>query len=127
MARLPVRVLIADDHEMVRRGLADYLEAFQDLEVVGEARNGEEALGMCDDVRPDVVITDLNMPIMDGIEVTQRIMQKYRGIKVIVVTSSMDESRQQEAVRAGAVRCIKKDGNYYELPDIIMEACATTR
>jgi NarL family two-component system response regulator LiaR len=123
MARCPVRILIADDHEMVRRGLVSFLEAFPDLEIVGEAENGEEALKLCSAGRPDVVITDLNMPVMDGVEVTRRIMQEYPGIKVIVVTGSLDESKQQEAIRAGAVRCVQKDNGYHELPDIVLAAC----
>jgi len=123
MARFPVRVLITDDHEMVRGGLASFLEAFPDLEIVGEAGNGEEALVLCSAVRPNVVITDLNMPFMDGVEVTRRIMQEYPGIKVIVVTGSLDENKQEEAIQAGAVRCIQKDNGYHELPDIILAAC----
>jgi DNA-binding NarL/FixJ family response regulator len=123
MAQFPVRVLIADDNEMVRTGLASFLDAFPHLEIVGEAENGEEVLVMCRVVKPDVLITDLNMPIMDGIKLTQHIMQEHPVIKVIVVTASLDENRQDEALQVGAVMCIQKDSAFHELPDIILKVC----
>lgn len=124
MAQFTVRVLIADDHEMVRSGLASFLNGFPGLEIVGMAGDGEETLGLCNALRPDVLITDLYMPVMDGVEVTRRVLHEHPETKVIVISGSLDESRRQDAFRAGAVMCLQKDNAYRDLPDLILEVCS---
>ena len=92
----PIRVMIVDDHGMVRKGLAAYLLNEDDLELVGEASNGREALHLCAEVRPYVVLIDVVMPDMDGIAATRAIRQNYPEVRVIVLTNFGDE----EIVRA---------------------------
>ena len=120
----PIRVCIADDHEMVRTVLASFLNSFPELAVVGAAADGCEALNICSQANPDVLITDLNMPGMDGITLTRCILQAHARIKVIVITSSLDGDKQREAIQAGAARCIQKDNTYGSLPGMIRELCA---
>src|ERR1700733_367123 len=91
-----IKVLIIDDHTMVRRGLIALLESCDDFEVVGDTADGRMALSLCGAYQPDVVITDLLMPLMDGINVTRLIRSKFPGIQVVVLTSSVDETIVQE-------------------------------
>jgi two-component system, NarL family, response regulator LiaR len=103
------RVLVADDHAMVRRGLATVLMAFDDLQLVGEARNGIEALELCKTARPDVVLMDLLMPEMDGVEATRAIRERYPAIQVIVLTSLNEYDYVRRALAAGAESCLFKN------------------
>ena len=104
-----IRVLLAEDHAMVRAGLAELLENRDDIEVVGEASNGSEAVDRAVDVEPDVVLMDLSMPEMDGIEATRRIAAALPGTNVVVLTSFSDRERILEALDAGAVGYLLKD------------------
>ena len=88
----PVRVLLVDDHTMVRRGLATFLKAFDDLLLAGEAATGEAAIQLCGRLMPDVVLMDLVMPGMDGVETTRLIRQKYPTVKVIALTNSLSSN-----------------------------------
>src|ERR671924_677611 len=90
MSKNRIRVLIVDDHGVVRSGLAAFLKAFDDLELVGEAANGRDALHLCAQVRPDVVLMDLMMPEMDGAAAVRAIRQQYPRIQVIALTSSRE-------------------------------------
>jgi DNA-binding NarL/FixJ family response regulator len=98
----PLRILVVDDHDDFRRGLQALLEATANLEVVGVATNGETAVSMCLDLQPDVVLMDLHMPRLNGIEATERIVQSSPHIGVLVVTMMEDEESVFAAVRAGA-------------------------
>ena len=98
----PLRILVVDDHDDFRRGLPALLEATANLEVVGVATNGETAVSMCLDLQPDVVLMDLHMPRLNGIEATERIVQSSPHIGVLVVTMMEDEESVFAAVRAGA-------------------------
>ncbi|HEY4690566.1 MAG TPA: response regulator transcription factor [Anaerolineae bacterium] len=105
----PVRVLIVDDHEIVREGLQTLLSEESDVEVVGEAANGEEALRLAADLNPEVILMDLVMPGLDGIEVTRRMQATSPASRVLVLTSFADDRRVREAIQAGAIGYLLKD------------------
>lgn len=117
-----IRVLIVDDHEMVRRGLRTFLLAFDDLEFVGEASNGVDALRLCGSNQPDVVLMDIVMPEMDGVEATQQISQKFPNVKVVALTSFEDEDKVQAALTAGAISFVHKNISIDKLGEVIREA-----
>jgi NarL family two-component system response regulator LiaR len=120
----PIRVMIVDDHDMVRSGLGVFLEAFDDLELVGEAADGKEALRLCAEAQPHVVLMDLVMPEMDGVEATQAIRQAYPTVQVIALTSFNDQDLVQGALRAGAVGYLLKNASIDELAAAIRAARA---
>jgi DNA-binding NarL/FixJ family response regulator len=116
-ARPPIRVVLVDDHAVVRRGLAQLLSGAGDLEVVGEAGDGDEALDVVRRVRPDVVVMDLQMPRTDGVEATRRIVAEQLGAEVVVLTSFSDSARIAAALDAGAVGYLLKDAD----PDDVLD------
>ncbi len=105
----PARVLLADDHDMIRRGLRRVLGTQPDLEVVGEACNGLEAIELARRLRPDVVLMDIRMPGMDGLEATRRLKAEMPGVCVLVVTAHEDPGYLLEAIQAGAAGYVLKD------------------
>ncbi len=117
-----IRVLIADDHGVVRRGLRLYLAEDPHLEVVGEATNGEEAVAMARNLRPDVVVMDLLMPVMDGVRATAAIREELAGVEVVALTSVVEDALVAGAVRAGAVGYLLKDAEVEELHRAIKSA-----
>lgn len=119
-----IRVLLVDDHAVVRIGLADFLFAYDDLELVGEASSGEVAVSMCERVKPDVVLMDLVMPGMDGAEATRAIRQACPDIQVIALTSYKDEDLVQNAIQAGAIGYLLKNVTADELAEAIRNAKA---
>ena len=106
---MAIRVLITDDHGVVRQGLRMYLGLDPELEVVGEAANGEEALRMARELGPDVILMDLLMPVMDGIEATKAIRAELPEVEVIALTSVLEDEKVVSAVRAGAIGYLLKD------------------
>lgn len=114
-----IRVLIADDHEVVRQGLRTFLEVQGDVEVVGEAGDGEEAVSLVEALAPDVVVIDLVMPRVGGIEAIRRIHELLPSTKVIVLTSFADDEKVFAAVRAGAAGYLLKDVRPQELGEAI--------
>jgi DNA-binding NarL/FixJ family response regulator len=112
---LAIRVLIADDHAVVRQGLRTFLELQDDIEVVADARDGEEAVAAALDGHPDVVLMDLVMPALDGIEATRRILRERPDTRVIALTSFLDDDKLLPAVRAGAAGYLLKDVEPQEL------------
>jgi NarL family two-component system response regulator LiaR len=110
-----IRVLIADDHAVVRQGLRTFLEVQDDIEVVGEASDGAEAVSMAGAMAPDIVVMDLVMPRLDGIEAIRQIQAGSSGAKVIVLTSFADDQKVFAAVRAGAAGYLLKDVRPQEL------------
>jgi two-component system, NarL family, response regulator LiaR len=105
---VPWRVLIADDHALLRLAIGSLLDPEADLEVVGEAADGQESLDLCRELRPDVVLMDVSMPGMDGIEATRRIKAEFPMTSVLVLTAHADEDHLLEAVRAGAAGYVLK-------------------
>ena len=104
-----VRILLADDHPIVREGLQALLETQADFEVVGEAANGNEVLRLALELRPDIILLDLEMPIMDGVEATRRLHQLQPAFRIIVFTAFDNDERIIHAVQAGAVGYLLKD------------------
>jgi NarL family two-component system response regulator LiaR len=105
----PARILIADDHDLVREGLRAVLNGEADLEVVGEAKDGQEALKMCRSLKPDLVLMDVRMPKSDGLEATRAIKEQMPKVSVVMVTMHENPDYLLEAIRAGAAGYILKD------------------
>jgi len=120
----PIRVLVVDDHAMLRRGLVTFLLSFDDLELVGEAADGAEALRLCEQVQPDVVLMDLVMPKMDGSTATRAIRRRYPQVQVIALTSFREEELVQAALEAGAIGYLLKNVPAEELAEAIRAAHA---
>ncbi len=117
-----IQVLLVDDHNVVRSGLATFLRAYEDMELVGEAKNGLEAIKLCHQKQPDVILMDLMMPEMDGIAATRAILADYPEIKIIAMTSFEDEQLVQGVLAAGAISYLIKNVTSEELAKAIREA-----
>lgn len=118
----PITVLIVDDHALVRQGVRAFLETQPDLNVVGEAESGEEAVRLAADLVPDVVLMDLVMPEMDGVEATRRLKQVSPRSQVIVLTSYHEDEHIFPAIRAGALSYLLKDVGAVALADAVRKA-----
>jgi NarL family two-component system response regulator LiaR len=114
--------MLVDDHNVVRSGLAAFLRAYEDLELVGEARNGVEAVSLCHRNQPDVILMDLMMPEMDGIAATQAILADYPDIKIIAMTSFEEEELVHGVLAAGAISYLLKNVTADELAKAIRDA-----
>jgi NarL family two-component system response regulator LiaR len=121
---MPIRILIADDHSVVRQGLRMFLGLDPELEVVGEARDGAEALKLARELKPDVVLIDLLMPVMDGIAAIGAIRRELPEVEAIALTSVLDDNSVVGAVRAGAIGYLLKDTEADELRRAIKAAAA---
>jgi DNA-binding NarL/FixJ family response regulator len=110
-----IRLLIADDHAVVRTGLRQLVRTFDDVELVGEAANGKEAVTLCAERKPEVVLMDLEMPVLDGIEATRQIVAAQPGVAVVVLTSFSDRDEILRALDAGAVGYLLKDAEPADL------------
>jgi DNA-binding NarL/FixJ family response regulator len=121
---MAIRILIADDHSVVRQGLRMFLGLDPELEVIGEARDGAEALLRAHELHPDVVLIDLLMPVMDGIAAIGAIRRELPDVEVIALTSVLDDSSVVSAVRAGAIGYLLKDTEADELRRAIKAAAA---
>ncbi len=119
-----IRVMIVDDHAMVRKGLAAFLKIKADLELVGEASDGKEALHLCERVQPDVILMDLVMPRMDGTEATQAIRERWPQVQVIALTSFQEKDLVQKALRAGAISYLLKNVSVDDLAEAVRAAYA---
>ncbi|HEX4578425.1 MAG TPA: response regulator transcription factor [Candidatus Dormibacteraeota bacterium] len=113
-----IRVLIVDDHPLMRKGLADILEGIDDIQVVGSAEDGAAALALAHAVKPDIVLMDISMPGMDGIEATERLMEMDMGARVVMLTSYSEREKITQALAAGAVSYLTKDAP----PDAVVRA-----
>jgi NarL family two-component system response regulator LiaR len=118
----PIRILVVDDHSMVRAGLATFIQVKSDLELAGEARDGEQAISLCNRLQPDVVLMDLVMPRLDGVETTRAIRERWPHIQVIALTSFQEAELVQQALQAGAISYLLKDVSMDELADAIRSA-----
>lgn len=119
-----IKVVIVDDHEMVRIGVAAYLSAQPDIEVIGEATNGEEAVEKVLSLKPDIVLMDNVMPIKTGAEATAEILAQWPQAKVMIVTSFIDDDKLYPALEAGAVSYILKTSNAKQIADAIRKTMA---
>jgi NarL family two-component system response regulator LiaR len=119
-----IRVMLVDDHAVVRSGLSAFLLAYDDLELVGEASSGEQGIGLCEQVRPDVVLMDLMMPGMDGAATTRRIRELNPAIQVIALTSFKEVEMVQGVLEAGAIGYLLKNVSADELAKAIRAAHA---
>lgn len=117
-----IRVLLVDDHRMLRRGLAAFLSVCDDIEVVGEAGGGTEAIRLCRQLRPDVVLMDVMMPEMDGATATKVIRTQFPQTQVLALTSFADESFVQRMLQAGAIGYLLKNVEAENLADAIRAA-----
>ncbi|WP_409290761.1 response regulator [Peribacillus sp. SCS-37] len=114
-----IRVLLVDDHEMVRLGVGSYLSAQPDITVAGEAENGREAVKLALELRPDIILMDLVMKEMDGIEATTKIMDEWPEAKIIIVTSFIDDEKVYPALEAGASSYLLKTSRAGEIAEAV--------
>lgn len=114
----PIRVVLVDDHPVVRQGLAAIVNLEDDIEVVGEAENGEEAIDLVRQLQPEVMLMDLQMPVLDGVEATKRIHAQFPEVHVIILTTFGDDEYIYDGIAAGARGYLLKDA----LPDQLVEA-----
>lgn len=120
----PIRVMIVDDHAVVRSGLAAFFAIYTDLTLVGEAENGEEALVRCGFLKPDVILMDLVMPKMDGVSATRQIKESFPEVKIIALTSFQEDDLVKGALQAGAIGYLMKNVTARELVAAIRSAHA---
>ena len=120
----PIRVMIVDDHVMVRRGLASFLLVMDDLELVGEAKDGLEALRGCESTPPDVILMDLIMPTMDGVTAIRHIRERWPEIQIIALTSFQEEELVHQALQAGAISYLLKNVSMDDLTEAVRAAHA---
>jgi NarL family two-component system response regulator LiaR len=120
----PIRVMLVDDHTMVRRGLATFLKVFEDLQLVGEAENGEAAIQLCAKVLPDVILMDMSLPGMDGASTTHTIRQQFPQMQIIVLSSFKEGKVIKKALEAGAIGYLLKDVSADDLVRAIRSAHA---
>jgi two-component system, NarL family, response regulator LiaR len=118
-----IRVLIVDDHGILRSGLKTTLSIFKDIEVVGEAEDGEEAVRLCGELHPAVVLMDLVMPVMDGLEATRKIRQNCPEVRIIALTSFKDDVLIQRVLKAGAISYLLKNVSADALVSAVRAAC----
>ncbi|WP_409303353.1 response regulator [Peribacillus sp. SCS-155] len=116
-----IKVLFVDDHEMVRIGVSAYLTAQPDIEVVGEADDGKKGVEMALELRPDIILMDLVMKEMDGIEATRRIIEQWPEAKIIIVTSFLDDEKVYPALEAGATSYMLKTSKANEIAQAVRD------
>lgn len=121
---MTIRVLIVDDHAKVHMAIAQMLARLDDIEIVGQANDGEQAIALCDHVIPDVVLMDVIMPGINGIEATHRIKQQHPEIKVLALSSFKDDETVHSMLRAGALGYVLKDASISEIAHTIRAAHA---
>jgi len=119
-----IRVMLVDDHGMVRKGLAAYLSSAADILLAGEARDGQEAVELCEQLRPDVVLMDLVMPKMDGVAATRLIRQRCPEVRIVALTSFQERDLVRDALQAGAISYLLKDVTGEALAEAIRSAHA---
>ncbi|MCM3573722.1 response regulator transcription factor [Mesobacillus subterraneus] len=114
-----IKVVFVDDHEMVRIGVSSYLSAQPDIEVIGEADNGKKGVEMALELRPDIILMDLVMKEMDGIEATKRIIEQWPEARIIIVTSFLDDEKVYPALEAGATSYMLKTSKASEIANAV--------
>ena len=116
-----IKVLLVDDHEMVRLGVSAYLSVQEDIEVIGQAENGKIGVEKALELKPDIILMDLVMPVMDGIEATKEILSKWKEAKIIIVTSFIDDEKVYPAISAGAKSYLLKTSSASEIAQAIRD------
>ena len=124
MEAMKIRILIVDDHHSFREVLKALLALQTDMEVVGEAQNGQEAIVLSRELRPDVILMDVKMPVMDGVEATHRILAETPDMKILALSIYSDDGFVKDIMRAGALRYILKGDDFEELTAAIREETA---
>lgn len=122
-----IRLLLADDHDLVRTGLRRLLEDISDFEVIAEATTGEEAVSLAREHAPDVILMDINMPDMNGLDASKKILQRNDVVKIIIVSMSEDETLAQRLLKIGAAGYLTKDCNIREIEHAVREVTANRR
>jgi NarL family two-component system response regulator LiaR len=117
--KTPIRVLVVDDHRHIHDIITRVLMGIPDICIVGQAANGSEAIKLCEDVGPDLVLMDVVMPVMDGMQATERIRDKYPDLKILVLSSFQDHESVHQLLRGGAVGYITKDALANDLVNVI--------
>ncbi len=120
----PISVMIVDEHTMVRRGILTFLQNRPELKVIGEACNGREAIELCAQLQPDVILMDLQMPVLDGVAATGLIHKQFPRIKIIALTTFQDNQLVHDALAAGAISYLLKNVSGDELAEAIGQAYA---
>jgi two-component system response regulator DegU len=121
---MPIKILIVDDLRLFRQGLRGLLEQEQDFEVVGEAADGQDAFTMVADTEPDIVLMDVSMPKLDGIQATRMIMERHPSVKILMLSLHNEDEKVIAAIRAGATGYVLKDADHKEFVRIIRSAFA---
>ena len=116
-----IKVLLVDDHEMVRLGVSAYLSVQEDIEVIAQAENGKIGVEKALELKPDIILMDLVMPVMDGIEATKEILSKWNEAKIIIVTSFIDDEKVYPAISAGAKSYLLKTSSASEIAQAIRD------
>lgn len=116
-----IKVLLVDDHEMVRLGVSAYLSVQEDIEVIAQAENGKIGVEKALELKPDIILMDLVMPVMDGIEATKEILSKWKEAKIIIVTSFIDDEKVYPAISAGAKSYLLKTSSASEIAQAIRD------
>ena len=116
-----IKVLLVDDHEMVRLGVSAYLSVKEDIEVIAQAENGKIGVEKALELKPDIILMDLVMPVMDGIEATKEILSKWKEAKIIIVTSFIDDEKVYPAISAGAKSYLLKTSSASEIAQAIRD------
>lgn len=114
-----ITILVVDDHLIVREGLISVLRTFPEFKIVGDASSGKMAIALCEKLHPDVVLIDLKMPQMSGVEATQIIRQRFSHTQVLVLTSFIDDELIQAALEAGAIGYLLKDASIHEIANAV--------
>jgi NarL family two-component system response regulator LiaR len=122
-----IRVLLVDDQPIIRVGIEVALSTFPDIRVVGHAHDGEHALAMCAKLQPTVILMDLRMPLVNGVEATRRIRSQFPNIQVIIFTSFQEEGMVQQALQAGAIGYLLKDASAHNIAAAVRTAAAGKR
>lgn len=125
METIKIRILIVDDHHSFREVLNALLALQNDMEVVGEAQNGQEAVVLSRELRPDIILMDVKMPVMDGIEATRRILAETPDMKILALSFYSDDGFVKDIMRAGALRYLLKSGDFEELAGAIRRAAGS--
>lgn len=116
-----IKVLLVDDHEMVRLGVSAYLSVQEDIEVIAQAENGKIGVEKALELKPDIILMDVVMPVMDGIEATKEILSKWKEAKIIIVTSFIDDEKVYPAISAGAKSYLLKTSSASEIAQAIRD------